>query len=187
MAAIAAGRLGIGVIATVRPGLAARSWVDRPSADGTAALVFARALGGRDIALAAGALAAFRAHDQAELRRWAGMGAIADAVDAVATLACWSALPKTNRLLVLAAAAGAAVVGGAAVTGGAASRTVNGPTPTLELEFWHERTNPNSNVGVGARPDGRAPLSRKLAGVSAPISWGRHRLQGWPLIFGVER
>ncbi|HYS39508.1 MAG TPA: hypothetical protein VEO01_28155 [Pseudonocardiaceae bacterium] len=129
MAAIAAGRLGIGVLAAVRPGLAARSWVDRPSADGTAARVFARALGGRDIALAAGALAAFRAHDQAELRRWAGMGAIADAVDAVATLACWSALPKTNRLLVLAAAAGAAVVGVAA------SRTVNGPTPTLELEL----------------------------------------------------
>ena len=110
MAAIAAGRLGIGVIATVRPELAARSWVDRTSADGTAARLFARALGGRDIALAAGALAAFRAHDQAELRRWAGMGAIADAVDAIATVACWSALPKTNRLLVLAAATGAAVV-----------------------------------------------------------------------------
>jgi hypothetical protein len=29
-------------------------------------------------------------------------------------VACWSALPKTNRLLVLVAAAGAAVVGGAA-------------------------------------------------------------------------
>lgn len=114
MAAIAAGRLGIGVIATARPDLAARSWVDRASADGTAARVFARALGGRDIALAAGALAAFRANDQAELRRWTGMGAIADAVDAVATVACWSALPKTNRLLVLVAAAGAAVVGGAA-------------------------------------------------------------------------
>jgi stage V sporulation protein SpoVS len=103
-------------------------------------------LGGRDIALAAGALAAFRAHDQAELRRWAGMGAIADAVDAVATLACWSTLPKTNRLLVLAAAAGAAVVGGTA------SRTANGMAVAPHIS--------NSNVGVGAWLDGRAPLSR---------------------------
>jgi uncharacterized protein involved in cysteine biosynthesis len=38
------------------------------------------------------------------------MGAIADVVDAAATVACWSALPKVNRVLVLAAAAGAAVV-----------------------------------------------------------------------------
>jgi hypothetical protein len=113
MAAIAAGRLGIGVIAAVRPGVAARSWVDRTAAGGPAALVLARALGGRDIALAVGALAAYRAHDQAELRRWAGLGALADAVDAVATVACWSALPKVNRMLVLAAAAGAAVVGAA--------------------------------------------------------------------------
>ena len=108
MAAIAVGRLGIGVIAAIRPGLAARSWVR--DSDGTAAQVFARALGGRDIALAAGALAAYRAHDRAELRRWAGMGAIADVVDAAATVACWSALPKVNRVLVLAAAAGAAAV-----------------------------------------------------------------------------
>jgi hypothetical protein len=115
MTAIAAGRLGIGVIAAVRPGLAARSWVDRTAADGTAALVFARALGGRDIALAVGTLAAYRAQDQAELRRWAGMGALADAVDAVATVACWPALPKLNRVLVLTAAAGAAVVGAVAV------------------------------------------------------------------------
>jgi hypothetical protein len=129
MAAIAAGRLGIGVIAAVRPELAARSWVDRTSADGPAARVFARALGGRDIALAAGALVAFRAHDQAELRRWAGMGAIADAVDAIATVACWSALPKTNRLLVLAAAAAAIA---AAAT---ASRMASGPIPTPTLEL----------------------------------------------------
>jgi hypothetical protein len=115
MAAIAVGRLGIGVIAAVRPGLAARSWVDSAAADGTAARVFARALGGRDIALAAGALAAYRAQDQAELRRWARLGAVADAVDAVATVACWSALPKVNRVLVLATAAGAAVVAAAAV------------------------------------------------------------------------
>lgn len=123
IAAIAAGRLGIGVIAAIRPELAARSWLDRTSSDGTAARVFARALGGRDIALALGALAAFRANDRPELGRWAAMGAIADTVDAVATVACWSTLPKLNRVLVLAAAAGAAVVGGAANRSMAASTT----------------------------------------------------------------
>jgi hypothetical protein len=113
--AIAAGRLGIGVIAVLRPELAARSWLDGTSARGPAAKVLARALGGRDIALAAGALAAVRADDPAELRRWAGLGALADTVDAVATVACWSTLPRINRILVLTAAVGAAVIGTTAI------------------------------------------------------------------------
>jgi hypothetical protein len=124
MTAIAVGRLGIGVIAVGRPELAARSWLDGASARGTAARVMARALGGRDIALAAGALAAVRADDSAELRRWAGFGALADAVDAVATVACWSSMPKANRIMVLAAAAGAAVLGGAAIRSDSGRGTV---------------------------------------------------------------
>jgi hypothetical protein len=114
VALIAAGRLGIGVIAVVRPDLAARSWLDSVAAQGTAARVLARALGGRDIALAAGALTALRGDDPAELCRWVGLGALADVVDAAATIAYWSSLPKANRIMVLAAAAGSAVLGGGA-------------------------------------------------------------------------
>ena len=110
--AIAAGRLGIGLVAVVRPELAARSWLGRAADGDTAARVLGRALGGRDVALALGAL---RADDPVELRRWVGLGGLADAVDAVATIACWSALGKVNRVMVLVAAAGAAVLAGVAV------------------------------------------------------------------------
>ena len=70
-----------------------------------------RSLGGRDIALAAGTLLALADGDPAAVRRWARAGAVADAIDAIGTVACWSSLPRVNRIVSVAASATAAVLG----------------------------------------------------------------------------
>lgn len=114
VAAVAAGRLGLGVVAVVRPELPARAWLGSTLGSGVAPRLLGHALGGRDLALAIGALVAALSGNPAELRRWAVAGALADTVDAAATLVLWRELPKPNRIAVLTAAAGAAVVGAAA-------------------------------------------------------------------------
>jgi hypothetical protein len=58
--AVAAGRVALGLAALARPDVPARPWVGA-SADGLAAQVFGRALGGRDLALGLGALSALAA------------------------------------------------------------------------------------------------------------------------------
>ena len=58
-AAVAVGRVGLGVAALVSPSVPARPWVGS-SADELGAQVFGRALGARDLALGLGALAAAR-------------------------------------------------------------------------------------------------------------------------------
>ena len=57
--AVAAGRVAIGLTALAWPAVPARPWVGA-AADDLAARVFGRALGGRDLALGLGALAALR-------------------------------------------------------------------------------------------------------------------------------
>lgn len=57
--AVAASRVGIGVVAFAAPLLVSRSWVGR-SGDGAPGRVLGRALGGRDLALGLGALIALR-------------------------------------------------------------------------------------------------------------------------------
>lgn len=117
---IALGRLGLGVLAAVAPDLAAGVWVGSDTAGTPASRVLGRALAGRDLALAGGALLA---RSPEETRRWVVAGAIADAGDALATVAHWATLPKVGRQLVLAASAGAAVLGAvAAVTMGEPAR-----------------------------------------------------------------
>ncbi|HEX3783750.1 MAG TPA: hypothetical protein VHX38_29150 [Pseudonocardiaceae bacterium] len=108
-ALIAVGRLAIGGIAVLRPEFMVRTWLGREHGGGPAGRVLGRALGGRDIALAVGALAS--SGEPADFRRWVLLGAVADTADALATVACWRSLPRLSRLAVLAAAGGAAVVG----------------------------------------------------------------------------
>jgi len=108
---IALGRLGLGVFATAAPDLAAAAWVGRDAAGSPATRVLGHALAGRDVALAGGALLARSTEDT---RRWVVAAAIADAGDALATVASWAILPKAGRRLVLAASAGAAVLGAVA-------------------------------------------------------------------------
>jgi len=111
--ALAATRIALGVSAVVSPRLAATPWVGWSSTH-PAGEVLGRAAGARDIALGAGALLAVSQGPRAE-RTWVGLAAFCDVVDAVTTVATWQRLPSPGRLLVSAAAAGAAVVGVAAV------------------------------------------------------------------------
>lgn len=111
--ALAASRIALGVAALVSPRLAATPWVGWSSTH-PAGEVLGRAAGARDIALGAGALLGARQGPQAE-RTWLGLAAFCDVADAVTTVATWRRLPSPGRLLVSAAAAGAAVVGVAAV------------------------------------------------------------------------
>jgi len=116
--AIAAARTAIGVVALAAPTLVTRPWLgpDR----GPAARVLGRALGGRDLALGLGALAALQ-QPAAGPRPvghpgiWIGLGALSDAMDVLATVAAWDELPPVGRWLIAMSAGGAAVAGAAAV------------------------------------------------------------------------
>jgi hypothetical protein len=128
--AIAAARTAIGVVALAAPTLVTRPWLgpDR----GPAARVLGRALGGRDLALGLGALAALQqppagARPAGHPGIWIGIGALSDAMDVLATVAAWDELPPAGRWLVAVSAGGAAVAGAAAagslLTGAAADGT----------------------------------------------------------------
>lgn len=109
---VAAGRVALGLVALARPAVPSRPWVGAGPDDLTAR-VFGRALGGRDLALGLGALAALARADSepAAASAWVAAGALSDSLDVAASLASWSELPRIGRLLVAASAAGAALVG----------------------------------------------------------------------------
>jgi hypothetical protein len=114
--AMAAARTAIGVTALVSPALIARPWVGT-AAETTPGRVLGRALGGRDLALGLGALAALQqspAVGQVSAGRWVGAGALADSLDVLATVAAWDELPPIGRWLVAMSAGGAAAVGAVA-------------------------------------------------------------------------
>ena len=102
-------RIGIGVSAIVAPELPARPWVGR--SDAATVKTLGRALGGRDVALGLGVLVA-DATRQPE-RAWVLAGALADALDVLATSLTFGELPRFGRWLVV-AAAGTGAVGGVA-------------------------------------------------------------------------
>lgn len=111
---IAATRVALGAAALLAPGLAGRAWIGAGAA-GRDRAVALRALGGRDVALGAGALLA--GAERAELRRWVILGAVSDLVDTAATTIGFGSLPRRRRWLVLAACAGAATAGAVAAAG----------------------------------------------------------------------
>jgi hypothetical protein len=113
-AAVAVGRVGLGVAALVSPSVPARPWVGS-SADELGAHVFGRALGARDLALGLGALAAAgnASSDPRSAGAWYAAGALSDALDVAVTVAAWPRLPRRTRWLVAASAGGAAVAGAA--------------------------------------------------------------------------
>ncbi|MGQ0842650.1 MAG: hypothetical protein ACT4QF_00810 [Sporichthyaceae bacterium] len=106
-AGIALGRVVLGAAAIAKPALPAKPWIGAGPAAEPGVQVFARALGGRDIALGVLALAS-----GGRTRRLAvGLGAMADAVDMSATLLHWKDLPPRDRWGILAVTAGAAGLG----------------------------------------------------------------------------
>jgi hypothetical protein len=122
--ALAVGRTAMGVTALAAPSLMWRPWVG--DTRGAPARVLGRALGGRDLALGLGTLAALRvvppvspgAVNSASTARaaavWVGFAALADFLDMVTTAAIWGELPPVGRLLFATTAGGAAVVGAVA-------------------------------------------------------------------------
>ena len=132
---VAAARVAVGVVALAWPALPSRPWVGTGEAGGDLpSRVFGRALGGRDLALGLGALAALRQADsgsgapgeQRPASAWVAAGALSDAMDVAASLAAWRELPRLTRWLVVGSAAGAALAGAA---GAVALQSAPGPAP----------------------------------------------------------
>jgi hypothetical protein len=108
---LAVARVALGVVAIARPALPARTWLSAERAAEPGVQVLARALGARDLALGALALAAAARGSTGARRATVGLGAFADGVDLVATVVAWRSLPARGRYLAAAATVGATVLG----------------------------------------------------------------------------
>src|SRR3954449_876693 len=120
--AFGGGRALFGAAMLAVPGQVTRAWV---GAEDAPAVVLARCLGGRDIAIGAGlALAAGRGGDPrpglagggpggrgGDPRPWLAGGVLADTVDGIATLAAGDAIPRNGRIATTALAGGSALFG----------------------------------------------------------------------------
>ncbi len=130
--AVAAARVAIGVLALARPGVPSRPWVGVGAGpdDGIAGLVaqvLGRALGGRDLSLGLGALAALNQADGDDAASvWVATGALCDALDVATTLAAWRDLPRVTRWFVLSSAAGASLAGAAGAVALRAGKSAGG-------------------------------------------------------------
>ncbi|MYW05275.1 hypothetical protein [Streptomyces sp. SID3343] len=104
----AGARAALGVVALTEPARVSRPWIG-DDADVTGNRVFARALGGRDLALGAGAL--YAAARGEGVRPWLLGSAAADLGDTVVTLSYWSRLPPGRRAFIATLTAGSTLTG----------------------------------------------------------------------------
>lgn len=110
--AIAFARLALGGSYLLAPGLAMKLWPGRGGStdeDESMGHLLARSVGGRDIALAVGALLAL-SHD-APVRGWIEAATLADGVDALAIGIAFRHLPRNRAVLMFAASLGTALIG----------------------------------------------------------------------------
>jgi hypothetical protein len=106
--ALARARIAIGLAAIAAPNLATRVMFGRRRA--AAAAVFARMLGGRDVALGLGAAIAL--DRGAPVRGWLEAGALADGLDSLSALLARGVIPpavRVNTVLLSGAAAWAGI------------------------------------------------------------------------------
>jgi hypothetical protein len=106
----AVGRMVLGAALVAAPEHATRAWIGAAASTSVAKLL-ARALGARDLALGAGLLWAQRRQEPEH--PWITAAALADTVDAAATVGAWRSLPPVGRWLVFGLAAGSAAQMGA--------------------------------------------------------------------------
>jgi hypothetical protein len=111
--ALAAGRMGLGVIALARPAAVARPWTGS-SGESQAGRVLGRATGARDLALGVGTLGALRRPGGPEADQaaavWVGLSGLCDGFDLLITASSWRSLPTGGRWLVALAAGGSAAL-----------------------------------------------------------------------------
>jgi hypothetical protein len=101
-------RLAVGAAMFLAPRKVTRMWTGSDATEYPVGLV-ARGMGARDFALGVGTLIALESG--ANPRGWLEGGALADAADAIGTLAAWRDLPGLRRLLLLGSEVGAALLG----------------------------------------------------------------------------
>jgi len=106
------GRAAIGVLAVADPRRMLEPWIG-DDADRTTNKVLGRALGARDLVIAAGTLQSV--NDPDRLRPWLAAATLADCVDFAATAASGSDLPLRGRVFVMALAGSAAAMGAIAL------------------------------------------------------------------------
>jgi hypothetical protein len=106
------GRAAIGVFAIAAPTRMLEPWIGG-DAGRTSNQVLGRALGARDLVIAAGTLRSV--NDAEALRPWLAAATLADCVDFAATAAGGSDLPLRGRVFVMALAGSAAAMGAIAL------------------------------------------------------------------------
>jgi hypothetical protein len=109
---IAAGRLGFGLALIAAPERFTSVWLGR-DAGRPGTQVATRGLGARDLALAAGALAA----SGSGLRPWVAAAVVGDTADLIATVQAGDSIPLAGRIIVGSLAASATALGVAALIG----------------------------------------------------------------------
>jgi hypothetical protein len=109
--AYAGGRLAIGVLLVLFPRRIMAGMAGGPDQVTPALVLVTRLLGVRDAILGAGTLAAVAEGDAGRVRTWMTYGAVADAGDALSTLAGYRHLPRFKRFGLLALASGGAGAG----------------------------------------------------------------------------
>ncbi len=112
IALLAAGRIAVGAGLVGATRQTASGWLGRAATTVPGGRVAVRAVGGRDIGIGAGVLAAMAADaSDEELTRWLLVGTVGDVVDGVATLA--SGRRSTPAMASAGIAFGAAIAGAA--------------------------------------------------------------------------
>jgi hypothetical protein len=106
---LAGGRIAIGAVSLLAPGLVGRAMMG-PDGDSGGIRLVLRAVGGRDLALGIGVLAAL--DRGASVRRWLRASAVADGLDAAGSVLVRHRLRPTVFPAAAAAATGGAVLSG---------------------------------------------------------------------------
>ena len=138
-------RAGVGAALVVAPRRAGRIWVGA-GADDPGSVVFARAVGARDVVLGASTLAALSSRrDTTQMLR---LGAMADFADAAATLLAVPHLERRRRIAMPLIAAG---VGAACLAAARAADAEEPPTrPTTLSDEVSARIAPRGGVDLRA-------------------------------------
>jgi hypothetical protein len=104
----ATARIGFGIASLAAPSLTGRTLAG-PGGALPDAQAFLRGMGGREIGLGLGMLAAIRAGDK--VRPWVAAGVMADASDLAGIAGAWRQMPPAKRWLGLGTAGAAAAAG----------------------------------------------------------------------------